>query len=107
MGGDHLPSQEASVLVKHVQELSISGDEPPPRYIRKDKDDAPVNTSLSSSIPIIDIHVLSSPSSSTEEKENELEKLKLALSTWGFFQAVGHDIPNNLIDAAEDINRVL
>ncbi|KAF9617074.1 hypothetical protein IFM89_033179 [Coptis chinensis] len=97
-GNQQSSTQEVLVLEKQVQELSINGDEPPPRFIRRDKDDVPINTSLSSSIPIIDLHVLSSPSSSSEEKDNEMEKLKLALSTWGFFQAIGHNIPSSLLD---------
>ncbi|KAF5203334.1 2-oxoglutarate-Fe(II) type oxidoreductase [Thalictrum thalictroides] len=66
-----------------------------PRYIRKEKDDidAPINTT---SIPIIDLHLLSS--SSSQEKEKELEKLKSALTSWGLFQAIGHDIPSTLLD---------
>ncbi|KAF5182499.1 1-aminocyclopropane-1-carboxylate oxidase [Thalictrum thalictroides] len=65
--------QDVLVQVKHVQELSINGVEPPPRYIRKEKDniDAPINTT---SIPIIDLHLLSS--SSSQDKEKELEKFK-------------------------------
>ncbi|KAF5203335.1 S-norcoclaurine synthase [Thalictrum thalictroides] len=87
--------QDVLVQVKHVQELSINGVEPPPRYIRKEKDniDAPINTT---SIPIIDLHLLSS--SSSQEKEKELEKFKSALTSWGLFQAIGHDIPSTLLD---------
>lgn len=96
------PSQEPTVITKHVQELSLNGDEPPPRYIRKDKDQyAPVNDSISSGIPVIDLRLLSS--SSEEVKEQELAKLKSALSSWGFFQAIGHDIPSSLLDEVQSI----
>ncbi|KAK9083225.1 hypothetical protein Scep_029696 [Stephania cephalantha] len=88
-----------SLLVKHVQELAINGDEPPQRYIRKDKgNEAPVDTSLSSSVPIIDLHLISSPTSSTQQKQDEIEKLKSALTSWGLFQAIGHGIPSSLLD---------
>ncbi|KAK9146380.1 hypothetical protein Sjap_006283 [Stephania japonica] len=88
-----------SLLVKHVQELAINGDEPPQRYVHKDRDnEAPVDTSLSSSVPIIDLHLISSPTSSTQQKQDEIEKLKSALTSWGLFQAIGHGISSSLLD---------
>ncbi|KAL5697844.1 hypothetical protein ACHQM5_028954 [Ranunculus cassubicifolius] len=97
------PTQDAILLEKHVQELSINGDQPPPRYILKEIDNAPINTSLSSSIPIIDLHLLSS--SSAEVKDKELHKLKLALSSWGLFQAIGHGIESSLLDEIQRMSK--
>ncbi|KAK9083226.1 hypothetical protein Scep_029697 [Stephania cephalantha] len=89
----------SSLLAKHVQELAINGDEPPQRYIRKDRDrEAPIDPSLSSSVPIIDLHLISSPNSSTQQKQDEIGKLKSALTSWGLFQAIGHGIPSSLLD---------
>lgn len=74
-------------LQQRVQELSVNGNEPSPKFIRKDLDEeTPISHALSDSIPIINLHLLSSPSSSSKEKETELAKLKLALTEWGFFQ---------------------
>ncbi|EEF44848.1 conserved hypothetical protein [Ricinus communis] len=47
-------------------------------------------------IPIIDISLLSSSESSTEQ--DELQKLISALCSWGCSQAMGHGIPETLLD---------
>ncbi|KAF8393132.1 hypothetical protein HHK36_021373 [Tetracentron sinense] len=103
MAGSPLPTKVVS-LSKLVQELAINGDEPPPRYFFKDGKDEPIKASpLLSSIPIIDLGLLSS-SSSPSTKE-ELEKLRSALSTWGCFQAVGHGISSSFLDEVHEISK--
>ncbi|OVA05857.1 Isopenicillin N synthase [Macleaya cordata] len=102
MEGSHLPTEEQQRLVKRVQELAINKKEPPSRYIRKpdnEQKQGPADDPLSYSIPIINLSRLLS--SFIREKEEEMEKLRSALSSWGLFQAIGHGIPKNLLD---DVN---
>ncbi|PIA38209.1 hypothetical protein AQUCO_02800107v1 [Aquilegia coerulea] len=87
-------NNEATQL-KRVQEVALNGEEPPLNYLSKDK--PTTEASSSSSIPIIDLHLLLS-STSTKEKEDEIDKLRSSLASWGFFQAVGHGIPSILLD---------
>ncbi|KAI3879070.1 hypothetical protein MKW92_045962 [Papaver armeniacum] len=98
------PSQSQSTAqLKYVQELSTSGEEPPPKYFHKDvniKGKQQVTTDASLSVPIIDISRLTSNASI-----EEMGKLKSALNSWGMFQAVGHGIPQNLLDDMYNISK--
>uniref|UniRef100_A0A2N9FUS3 Fe2OG dioxygenase domain-containing protein n=1 Tax=Fagus sylvatica TaxID=28930 RepID=A0A2N9FUS3_FAGSY len=88
-------------LSKSVEEMSINGYEPPQEYIVKDCRFGSIESSPSlGSIPVIDISILSlSSSHDPKEVENELEKLRSALSSSaGCFQAIGHGIPSSLLD---------
>ncbi|RZC64222.1 hypothetical protein C5167_025979 [Papaver somniferum] len=101
------PSQSQSTAqLKYVQELATSGEEPPPKYFHKNVNDKgnQVTTDDSLSVPIIDISRLTS-NASIEEKEEEMGKLKSALNSWGMFQAVGHGIPQNLLDDMYNISK--
>ncbi|KAI3911629.1 hypothetical protein MKW92_030248 [Papaver armeniacum] len=101
------PSQSQSTAqLKYVQELSTSGEEPPPKYFHKDVNviGKQVTTDASLSVPIIDISRLTS-NASIDEKEEEMGKLKSALNSWGMFQAVGHGIPQNLLDDMYNISK--
>jgi hypothetical protein len=68
---------------KAVQELVINGDQLPERYIHKGGDVGVLDVPLVQ-IPVVDIALLSSFSTSTEE----LQKLRSALSSWGCFQVL-------------------
>lgn len=87
---DLLPSADAVVYKSKstVEQMSIGGDEPPSEYIVKDSFLGYTYPSSSlSPFPIIDIALLSNPSSGAEEAvDKELEKLKSALSSSGCFQ---------------------
>ncbi|KAI3837567.1 hypothetical protein MKX03_002387 [Papaver bracteatum] len=91
---------------KYVQELATSGEEPPPKYFHKDVNGKgnQVTTDDSLSVPVIDISRLTS-NASIEEKEEEMGKLKSALNSWGMFQAVGHGIPQSLLDDMYNISQ--
>ncbi|KAK2991073.1 hypothetical protein RJ640_010075 [Escallonia rubra] len=90
---------EMASLAKTAHELSIDGDEPPPRYIVKDSPFGSIDSSLPSApVPVIDIGLLSSASSN-----EELEKLKSALSSWGCFQAIGHGISDSHLDKVREV----
>jgi len=68
----------ASSVPKSVQEMSMDGDEPPSRYVVNGNSFGSKDSSVQFPIPIIDVRLLSS--------EDELEKLRSALSSAGCFQ---------------------
>ncbi|KAJ7979009.1 2-oxoglutarate (2OG) and Fe(II)-dependent oxygenase superfamily protein [Quillaja saponaria] len=85
-------------LPKSVQEMAINGDEPPQEFIVKESKFGPKETSaISIPIPIIDVRLLSS--------EDELEKLRSALSSGGCFQAVGHGISSAFLDRVREVGK--
>ena len=80
-----------SPLGQSVQEMSMNGNEPPPQYFLKENSIHPMDSFLPSDpIPIIDISLLSSSSSLSSRggEEEELQKLKSALTSWGCFQVL-------------------
>lgn len=48
------------------------------------------------SLPIIDVSRFTADAP-IKEKQEEMEKLKSVLISWGMFQAIGHTIPQNLL----------
>ncbi|RDX69406.1 Codeine O-demethylase, partial [Mucuna pruriens] len=92
------------MLSKRVQEMVLNGEEPPPPYVCRD-DDAPQNVpSALFSLPIIDFGLLSSPTPTTEQKQ-ELQKLRSALSLWGCFQAINHGTSSTLLEKVRQVAR--
>ncbi|CAL1359048.1 unnamed protein product [Linum trigynum] len=78
-----------------VQDISLHGDDPPPRYIvREFPDLSPPSTH----IPVIDLSRLLS---GKEDGREELGELKAALTSWGCFQLIGHGIPSELLDEVQ------
>lgn len=96
------PAQVESAS-KTVQELITSGKELPEKYIYKGSDAGKLDASLPlMDVPIIDIGLLTSPSSST----HELEKLRSALSFWGCFQAINyHGIEPEFLDKMSEVGK--
>ncbi|KAG2718916.1 hypothetical protein I3760_03G242300 [Carya illinoinensis] len=92
-----------------VEEMSIKGDEPPPEYIVKDFTFGSIESSPSlGSIPIINIGLFSSqlsPSHDHHSKqvEDELEKLRSALSSGVGFQAIGHGMSSSFLDKVREV----
>ncbi|XP_052180556.1 protein SRG1-like [Diospyros lotus] len=101
------PVLAAEVLLsKRVQELVLGGDEPPALYYSIRDDDATEDDSSSgSSVPVVDLGILSSSAASAQEYEDELQKLKSALHSWGCFQAVGHGISSSFLDKIRGVTR--
>ncbi|KAI3991551.1 hypothetical protein MKX01_040561 [Papaver californicum] len=99
-------SQAQTAPLKYVQDLAISGEELPTRYIQKDVNvnGKEVTTDDSLSVPIIDVSRLTT-NASIEEKQEETEKLKSASISWGMFQAVGHAIPQSLLDDIYNLSK--
>ncbi|MCL7024903.1 hypothetical protein MKW94_001756 [Papaver nudicaule] len=100
------PSQAETAPLKYVQQLAISGEELPTKYIQKDANvnGNQVSTDESLSVPVIDVSRLTT-NASIEEKEEEMEKLKSASNSWGMFQAIGHGIPQTLLDDIYNISK--
>nr|DAD45048.1 TPA_asm: hypothetical protein HUJ06_003278 [Nelumbo nucifera] len=89
MSGSLSPAQDQEApLPKTVQELAMNGNEPPTGYIRKvnSNDEETIVDAVSYPFPVVDLHRLSSSSSSPKDKEEEMEKLRSALSLLGLFQ---------------------
>ncbi|KAF7850992.1 hypothetical protein BT93_L4737 [Corymbia citriodora subsp. variegata] len=90
----------SSSFSQNVQKLSTAAEEPVPAYFVKGGSVGPVESFPIAQTPIVDLSLLRSVSSkcSGKEQEDELEKLKSALSEWGCFQAIGHGIPTSFLD---------
>ncbi|KAA8540512.1 hypothetical protein F0562_024569 [Nyssa sinensis] len=102
MAGVSVLSAE-ELLSKRVQEMVLNGEEPPQLYICRDGDDTEDDSTLISPIPIIDMSLLSCSTRSTYEEE--LQKLKSALCSWGCFQAIGHGTPTSFLDKIRQVAR--
>ncbi|KAG2729377.1 hypothetical protein I3760_01G247200 [Carya illinoinensis] len=92
------------LLSKRVQDMVLNGEEPPPLYICRDGDANEDVSSASSSIPIIDLSLLSSSAPGSKQEE-ELENLRSALCSWGCFQAVGHNISSSFLEELRQVGR--
>ncbi|CAI0388790.1 unnamed protein product [Linum tenue] len=79
-----------------VQDISLHGDDPPPRYIVRELPDL---SPPSTTIPIIDLSRLLS--GDEDGGREELGELKAALTSWGCFQLIGHGIPGELLDEVQ------
>ncbi|KAE7997662.1 hypothetical protein FH972_002277 [Carpinus fangiana] len=85
---------------KAVQELVIDGDQLPEKYIHKGGDGGVLDVPLVQ-IPVVDLALLSSFSTSTEE----LQKLRSALSSWGCFQAINHGMTHTFLDEVREATK--
>ncbi|XP_057416028.1 jasmonate-induced oxygenase 4-like [Lotus japonicus] len=98
MGSNDLLVSEEQSLLKSVEQMSKEGDEPPSAYhvveglngFGSNKD-----SSTQTPIPIIDVSLLSS--------EDELQKLRSALSSAGLFQAIGHGMSVSYLDKMREV----
>lgn len=73
------------LLSKRVQEMVLHGEEPLGPYICRSGEDDEKEDIMDTS-PIIDQNLLSSSTPSDNEREQGLDKLGSALSSWGCFQ---------------------
>ncbi|KDP23162.1 hypothetical protein JCGZ_00345 [Jatropha curcas] len=89
-----------SIMSKSVQELAIDGEESLEKYIQKGTDSGKCNTSVSLiEVPIVDIGLLKSPLTRTEE----LHKLRSALSSWGCFQVINHGMTSSFLEEMRQV----
>ncbi|XP_031249984.1 codeine O-demethylase-like [Pistacia vera] len=92
------------LLSKRVQEMVLKGEEPPPKYVCRDGDAVHEVAAPFSMIPIIDLSLCASSTPGMGQQE-ELQKLKSALCSWGCFQAVGHGISSTFLDKFRKVSR--
>uniref|UniRef100_A0A7C8ZYY5 Codeine 3-O-demethylase n=1 Tax=Opuntia streptacantha TaxID=393608 RepID=A0A7C8ZYY5_OPUST len=90
------------LLAKRVQDMVLQGEEdqlPSPYVCRKkdqyEDDDHAVNLAP---IPIIDLN-------QAHVDPEELQSLKLALCSWGCFQAIGHGISSSLLNNIREVGK--
>ncbi|XP_057508502.1 protein SRG1-like [Actinidia eriantha] len=89
-------SAKTELLCKPLQELLIAGNNLPEKYIYKDSDYGVIDSSPPlTEIPVIDLSLLASSSPSGED---EVEKLKSALCSWGCFQAINHGMESEFLE---------
>ncbi|KDP37045.1 hypothetical protein JCGZ_06101 [Jatropha curcas] len=97
-----LPAQV--LLAKRVQEMVLNGEEPQPPYICRDDPTDHEDVSVPPDpLPVIDLSLIASLETSTAQEE--LQKLKSALCSWGCFQAIGHGIPKSFLDEIRQVAR--
>ncbi|KAK1291776.1 Leucoanthocyanidin dioxygenase [Acorus calamus] len=86
-------------MQQRVQELAMDGQDPPVTFIQREPDRHIVVLSPRSPIPTVDLGLV------FESDGGEIGKLKSALQSWGLFQAIGHGIPNSVLDEVRNITR--
>ena len=76
------------LLSKRVQEMVLHGEEPLGPYICRSGEDVDEKQDImdTSPIPTIDLNLLSCSATSDNKREQGLDKLGSALSSWGCFQ---------------------
>ncbi|XP_047339306.1 codeine O-demethylase-like [Impatiens glandulifera] len=98
-----------TVITKSVKEMSINGDDPPSTYLVRESKFGSIDTSApTATIPVIDLSLFysSSSSSSTSPAEsNELDKLRSALTSWGCFQLTGHGMSKEFLEKVRGITK--
>ncbi|KAH7564977.1 hypothetical protein ACOSQ2_021329 [Xanthoceras sorbifolium] len=92
------------LLSKRVQEMSLNGEQPPPLYICRHADTVEEVSAQLSPLSIIDLSLFSSSTPCTKQQQ-ELEKLRSALCSWGCFQAIGHGISDTFLDKVRQVTR--
>ncbi|CAM8942578.1 unnamed protein product [Rhodiola kirilowii] len=96
-------SSSSTFVPKPVQEQLRNGEEFSERYIYKGPDRETVGAHFPvADIPSIDMKKLSSLSS---ERDEELKNLKLALNSWGCFQAVNHGMGISLMEKTREATK--
>ncbi|KAK6941726.1 Non-hem dioxygenase N-terminal domain [Dillenia turbinata] len=93
---------------KSAQQMSIDGDQPPERFIVRESSFGVLDICPpTASIPVINLSLLTSSdlSLSSKEEVQELDKLRLAFSSWGCVQVVNHGISNALLEKVLEISK--
>ena len=62
-------------------------------------------TQAKESIPTVDISVFLSPSATEKGRQDVVDAMSSACSTYGFFNLVGHGVPQALLNKALEVNK--
>lgn len=89
------PSAKETPLFKPVQELLVSNNELPERYIHNGEDEDIHDSHPLIDVPVIDIGLLKDSSVAGIQ---ELQKLRSALNFCGCFQAINHGIESSFLE---------
>ncbi|CAK7324038.1 unnamed protein product [Dovyalis caffra] len=93
---------KAELISNSVQEMAIKGKEPPVKYFYKGNDGGVLDASVPLiEVPVVDLGLLTSESTSAQE----LEKLKLALGSWGCFQVINHGMTSSFLDKIRGVSK--
>ncbi|GFS41755.1 2-oxoglutarate (2OG) and Fe(II)-dependent oxygenase superfamily protein [Actinidia rufa] len=87
-------------LSNPVQELAVSGEDPPEKYVYKGEHGAIDASFLVMEIPLIDMSLLTSSSAAGDE---ELQKLRSALASCGCFQGINHGLTSSFLDKVHEV----
>ncbi|KAI7735747.1 hypothetical protein M8C21_015404 [Ambrosia artemisiifolia] len=86
-----------------VQDIAAHCEQLPERFIRKEDEEygnvTNSNASSPAKIPVIDVSLLTS-------SPLELNRLKIAITTWGCFQAINHGIEGSFLDKVREVSRL-
>ncbi|XP_020244912.1 codeine O-demethylase-like [Asparagus officinalis] len=89
---------EKGLELKLVQELAETGRAPQGRYVLREDDRPDCTPPVASDIPIIDLRRLL-------QCDDESEKLRYAVQSWGIFHVIGHELPPSFVDELRDVTR--
>ncbi|KAG0470291.1 hypothetical protein HPP92_016991 [Vanilla planifolia] len=84
---------EEEAVPNLVQEIALSGHEPPAKFFQKEENSPVAAAPLASDIPIIDLVRLFQLDS-----DQESGRLKMALETWGLFHVVSDQLSVSFLD---------
>lgn len=84
-----------------VQNLAETGGGPPDRYVLRAEDRQDCAPPVASDVPIIDLRRLVGP----DGEEDEAEKLRSAVQSWGLFQVIGHELSPSFLDDVQHVER--
>ncbi|ONK60324.1 uncharacterized protein A4U43_C08F17010 [Asparagus officinalis] len=89
---------EKGLELKLVQELAETGRAPQGRYVLLEDDRPDCTPPMASDIPMIDLRRLL-------QCDDESEKLRYAVQSWGIFQVIGHELSRSFVDELQDVTR--
>ncbi|XP_015581845.1 2-oxoglutarate-dependent dioxygenase 11 isoform X2 [Ricinus communis] len=96
-------AKKTESVAKHVKEIAVNGQEPPRNYCYRDGVGGGLDICCLPpvEIPVIDVGLLASPSTSRQE----LKKLHSALSSFGCFMSINHGMTSPFLDKVGSVSK--